>query len=186
MFSLLDMCPSEFVKHCWLALLCLWWTGWLPHSPDMLSVNALVGINSDLAHAVLFTYAHALVFRYVSPAATSPQSPIPTPNSSDIQQWFCPRCSVGHAQYKHAGSTHAWPMLASVASQCMPSPCQPLCALHAKLSPAEVHAPCPENIPSHTTQLSTGYTDNYLLIILAPLGGWAKGLGPACTPTFGV
>lgn len=41
----------------------------------------------------------------------------------------------------------------------------------------------PKNIPSHTTQLSTGYTDNYLLKILAPLWRWAKGLGPACTPT---
>lgn len=113
----------------------------------------------------------------------APPSPIPTPNSSGIQQWFCPHCSVAHAQYKHAGSTHARPMLTGMVTHCVPSSCQPLCELHARLSPPEVHAPCPlTNIPSLTSRLSTGYTD-YLLIILAPFGGWAKGLGPACTPT---
>lgn len=148
----------------------------------MLSVNALVGINSDLAHAVLFTYAHALVFRYVSPAATCPPPSPPPTAVNGIQQWFCPHCSVEHAQYKHAGSLHARPMLASVVTYCMPSPCQPLCALHAKLSPVEVHAPCPlTNISYH--QLSTGYTDNYLLIILAPLGVGQRS-GPSMHPHF--
>lgn len=101
-----------------------------------------------------------------------------------IQQWFCPHCSVEHTQYKHAGSTHAPPMLASAVTHCVPSPCQPSCELHAKLSPAEVHTPCSlMNIPSHTTQLSTGYTDNYLLIILAPLGVGQRS-GPSMHPHF--
>lgn len=40
----------------------------------------------------------------------------------------------------------------------------------------------PKNIPSHTTQLSTGYRQLFTYN-LGPFRGWAKGLGPACTPT---
>lgn len=137
------------------------------HAPDMLHVNALVGINSDLAHAVLFTYAHALVFRYVSPPATCP-SPSPPPTAVVLLTLLA--LWSEHAQYRHAGSTHAQPMLASVATHSCPS----LCALHAKLSPPEAHAPSPKEHTISYHSLSTGYTDNYLLIILAPLWGGPK------------
>lgn len=167
----------------------------LAHALDMLSVNTLVGINSDFAHAVLFTYAHAPVFRYVSPAATWPRPhspppppppthlPFPSPTAvNGIQQWFYPHCSVEHTRYKHAGSTHAQPMLASAVTHCMPSPRQPSCALHAVTSRSPY--PLPPN--KHTISYHSVKHRLYRQLFTYNLGplGVGQRSGPSMHPHF--
>lgn len=116
----------------------------LAHALDMLSVNTLVGINSDFAHAVLFTYAHAL--------------------------------------YKHAGSTHAQPMLASAVTHCMPSPRQPSCALHAVTSRSPY--PLPPN--KHTISYHSVKHRLYRQLFTYNLGplGVGQRSGPSMHPHF--
>lgn len=151
MASVLDTCLSEFAKHwsfIWMGLACL-----LTHDQDILSVNALVGKRFRLGTCCL---SH----RYAGLPATAPHPP-KTPWLPPQQQWPLPCCRACSVQHR---------LVIRMLGLCLPVWSHTSCPAHASL----VCIACCTltNIPPHSTQLSTGCTDNYLLIIiLAPSGG---------------
>lgn len=95
----------------------------------MLSVNALMGINSDLAHALVFRSAGLSVI-----------TPPPPPHTRWDLAVALPILLGSMLSTTHAGYMHAQPMPASVDTHRMPSPRQ-LCVhcmlrwLHQKPRP---------------------------------------------------